>query len=491
MRILLYNFLQPEELGAGGVGTYLRNIAAALADHDHQVITLSSGQDYDLFRGTPRLEFGPGDQQVVVVNSPAVAPALYSFGDLETYLSSDELDSIPEQLKHRYGDIDVFHFQNIEGLTRSFFYQLRRTFPRSRILYSIHNYHLMCARVTLWYQDRLACRDYRDGVACTMCEAPVFDVDRVRDTLRLRTFKRKHPLAGRLVSSALPLLKRIRGFVRVRGQAINSEVGASATSGPSTYAAFRHANIALCNEVFDQILSVSGRTRKVMVDLGAPADKIDVSYIGTAYKEMFLKSDKISDVGSGVHLAYIGYMTRDKGFYFMLEGLEQMSADVAANISVTIAARNVDYDAYTRVQRLANRFREVRYFDGYTHDNLDTVLQDVNLGLIPVLWEDNLPQTAIELVSRGIPILCSDRGGAQEIAGKSDFIFPAGGHDQFIDRIVRIGCRDIALGDFWAGTLRLFSMDEHVADLERHYRATARIPASPFPHPGAGAERQP
>jgi hypothetical protein len=35
----------------------------------------------------------------------------------------------------------VFHFQNIEGLTRSFFVRLREAFPEARILYSAHNYH--------------------------------------------------------------------------------------------------------------------------------------------------------------------------------------------------------------------------------------------------------------------------------------------------------------------------------------------------------------
>ena len=102
-----------------------------------------------------------------------------------------------------------------------------------------------------------------------------------------------------------------------------------------------------------------------------------------------------------------------------------------------------------------------------------SVLSGVNLGLVPPLWEDNLPQVAIELVSRGIPILTSDRGGAQEVFANKAFTFPAGSHRELIDRLVAIEAGRIRLGSFWEGPVRLFSMSEHVTHLERHYSGRA------------------
>lgn len=487
MRVLLYNFVQPEEPGAGGVGVYLNNLAKALVK-DHDVILLSSGDRYSPRQREPRVEFSEDAyHRAVVINSPVLAPAAYSFGDPDIYLTSKDLDFIPALLAEKYGKIDVFHFQNIEGLTKSFFVTLRQVFPDAQIVYSVHNYHPVCPRVSLWYQDRVVCTDYRDGVGCTMCLAPIFDPNYIRARRRLMALEESCPRAMAIVSPVVSLAKRGRRFllkVRQKADVIEAPTSAALSSSQSgassaSYADFRKSNIALFEDVFDRVLAVSKRTGQVIIDRGVPAHKVSVSYIGTAHKSTYLASTKIRDIGSGLHLGYIGYMGTDKGFNFLLECLEKIPADVAAEVTVTIAAKNTFPERRARMENLAPRFKALRYFDGYTHSNLDTVLSGVNLGLIPVLWEDNLPQTAIELVSRGIPILTSDRGGAQEIAHNPKFIFQSGEHDDFVDRVCRISRRELDLDEFWGRDMNVFSMDEHVEDLMHHYRKDDRWTADP------------
>jgi glycosyltransferase involved in cell wall biosynthesis len=482
MRILLYNFVQPEEAGAGGVGVYLNNLTKALA-RDHEVITLSSGDRYSPRRKEPRVEFSRDvHDRAVIVNSPVLAPAAYAFANADTYLESDGLDFVPALLAEKYGRIDVFHFQNIEGLTLSFFRKVRAAFPDARIIYSAHNYHPLCPRVSLWYQDRKVCEDFREGQGCTICHAPVFDDNYIRNRRRLIWAQEAYPRAMGFVDPAVTVAKWARRTLikaRTRPSSdptvpVNPAGNTLPTNSAATYAAFRHGNNALFRDVFDRVLAVSERTGKVIVDRGVPAEKVGVSYIGTAYKETYLTSTKIRDIGGSLHLGYIGYMGREKGFTFLLECLERMPADVAAATTITIAARNTFPELHARMKKVGARFAKLRYFNGYTHANLGEVLNGVNLGLIPVLWEDNLPQTAIELVARGIPILTSDHGGAQEIAHNPRFTFQAGRHDEFIDRVCRIAARDIGLDEFWIRDMRVFSMDEHVADLMTHYRAGQR-----------------
>ena len=50
-------------------------------------------------------------------------------------------------------------------------------------------------------------------------------------------------------------------------------------------------------------------------------------------------------------------------------------------------------------------------------------MEDVNLGIVPPLWEDNLPQVAIEMISNGIPVLTSMNGGAKELNSHVMFRF--------------------------------------------------------------------
>ncbi|MDQ2801335.1 MAG: glycosyltransferase [Pseudomonadota bacterium] len=473
MKILLYNYAQPDEGGGGGVSVYQQNLASTLAALGHTVVMLSSGLRYTLPRSRAFLRHrDDAYARADIVNSPVVAPARDTFYQLGPYNHSDGLDHIPGLLRDRFGDIDVFHFQNLEGLTRRFFPQLRTTFPTARLLYSVHNYNLVCPQVHLWHQDRELCVDYRDGQDCTNC-------------LVGHTRQPHHPqvrpveaFLGRLglPRTSIPV-RATRHVVRSTMQARHAiaERGRQWTGQPTppaadaaVYREFRHGNVALCDAVFDQLLAVSQRTRDVIVARGVDPSRVSVSYIGTAHKQAFLKSVPILSAET-LHLGYLGYARRDKGFFFLLDALETLPDDIARRVELTIAAATHNREAQRRIEALRDRFKAVFHHDGFTHATLDRVIAPVNLGIVPVLWEDNLPQVAIELVSRGIPILTSDRGGASEIADNAAFTFPAGNVASLHERLQEIVDGRLSLGAFWTRPPRIYSMEEHVADLMRFY----------------------
>jgi hypothetical protein len=129
MNVLIYNYLQPED-GGGGVGVYSTNLALELQKIGHRVITLSSGDVYAFTSRTPRLRtWRDGHERALIVNSPMIAPAEITFSNLEPYINSSGLKDIPRLLRRKYGSIDVFHFQNLEGLTRLFLNSFALNFP--------------------------------------------------------------------------------------------------------------------------------------------------------------------------------------------------------------------------------------------------------------------------------------------------------------------------------------------------------------------------
>lgn len=496
MRILIYNFLQPED-GGGGVGVYSTNLAKGLRDAGHEVITLSAGDVYGFARRSPQLKtWHDGFSRAVIVNSPMIAPAHAAWDDFGTYTESSGLDGIPALLRERYKSIDVFHFQNIEGLTSSFFVALRAEFPASKMIYSVHNYGAVCPQVDLWFQEREVCVDYRDGLNCTRCFA-------ARESSGvLRSARRRRPIVQAVNRHAPGIVKLRRSLGgRIVGQP--AEAGATAaahasetegqhnaplnafedvdnegpvlsfpdTDGDGTpYARFRQANIEICASVFDHVLAVSERTRQVFLARGPWPGNVAVSYIGTAHKALFDRARKITDTGGRLHIGYLGYMRRNKGFYLLLQALEALPDEIARDISLTVAAKRAeDPAAHGRLTRLASRFAEFRYHDGFTHRTLDAVLDGVNLGIVPPIWEDNLPQVAIEMVSRGIPILTSDRGGAQEIAGNPRFVFEGGSGEALQERIRQFSTGETPLSDFWDGQIRIYSIEQHIGDLAQYY----------------------
>jgi hypothetical protein len=171
-----------------------------------------------------------------------------------------------------------------------------------------------------------------------------------------------------------------------------------------------------------------------------------------------------------LHIAYLGYMRADKGFFFLLECLFALPEAVTRDMAITIAAPMGDPWPVERLKGLAHKFRAVTLYNGYTHATLDKVLEGVTLGVIPVIWEDNLPQVAIEMAVRGIPLLTSDRGGAQEIAANPAFVFKANSVRAFCQKITDVATGRLALQSYWDNPLRVFSMADHVEDLMRYYR---------------------
>jgi len=231
------------------------------------------------------------------------------------------------------------------------------------------------------------------------------------------------------------------------------------------YVEFRSDNIFLINEVFDKTIAVSQRTMDILVSYGACPDSLTISYIGTKHYEKFASSVKKSPTPDNIHIGYLGYMTRQKGFFFFLDILDSLPENVLANIDVTVAARFNDSKGISRLNAIERKVRSLRKYDGYSHGDIATILQSVNIGVIPSLWEDNLPQIAIEFVTNGVPILTSDLGGASEIAGDPNFIFTSKDAREAALKIMSIANGSLDMSQFWKNTLRLKSVPGHVREI--------------------------
>ena len=107
---------------------------------------------------------------------------------------------------------------------------------------------------------------------------------------------------------------------------------------------------------------------------------------------------------------------------------------------------------------------------GYNHNELRTILKNVDLGIIPVLWEDNLPQVAIEMVANGVPILCSSFGGASELCKSDLFKFNGGDEKDFVDKLSVFINNPELLKEYWPNHPPLVTMKKHTEDLEQYYK---------------------
>ncbi|MGL4619246.1 MAG: glycosyltransferase, partial [Chroococcidiopsis sp.] len=84
-------------------------------------------------------------------------------------------------------------------------------------------------------------------------------------------------------------------------------------------------------------------------------------------------------------------------------------------------------------------------------------------------WEDNLPQVTFELLACRVPVLCSNRGGAQEFVRHPAFIFDPGKKGDFQQKLSTIRENPHLLTEFWQEARTVRSLEQHFQELIEVY----------------------
>lgn len=480
MKVLYYNWVDifDDKHRGGGVSIYQRNLAAAFdEDPNTEVVFLSSGLSYDLLSRRPRWEelrtvsVNSGIRRFEIVNSAVLAPAHHSFGN-PTQLAHSETMKTFQSFVEKTGPYDVIHFNNLEGVPAEVL-SLKSRLPKTKFVLSLHNYYPFCPQVNLWHKEQESCLSFNSGKKCGDCllHRPDERLIRLANSIgyRLNRLGMRHGTRGFdvLFFSGLRVVGRfVRTFSKLRHQNI--------TQTATEFAQRRSRITALINQNCDVVLCVSKRVQDIAHGFGVAHRLTKQNYIGTHDAALFdhtAASATLVTSDGTLTLGYIGYMRRDKGFYFLLSALESLPSDLAARITLVVAAKTGPPEVMARLNNLRSILAGVHHFDGYCSDDLDAILKPVDVGVVPVLWEDNLPQVALEMHARHIPLLTSDLGGAKELSSHPDMTFKANDIKDFHQHLSKILENQINLPSYWKTALTPISVAQHISVLRQVYTA--------------------
>ncbi|PRY23005.1 glycosyl transferase family 1 [Aliiruegeria haliotis] len=505
MKILYYNwvdYLDAEKRG-GGVTVYQKNLITHLGQKsDVDVYSISSGISYDMFSNAPRWEpvrHGSKENRArrfEIINSAVMSPGHHAFGH-RSQLNDEATVQVFFDFIETHGPFDVVHFNNLEGIPAAAM-TLKERFPDTKVIFSLHNYFPVCPQVNLWQRERRNCLDFEGGRKCTDCLLEMPKANQIRQANALAYVLKKNGIAPgtglfrtlfgpayRLANKALRVSRKwssgsreVLDFANAVGP--DADVGEFAgkplyqrISLADYYSARREKIVAIMNENCDRILCVSNRVGEVAAKFGLDPALLETSYIGTQQADLFEKTEAkpslVKEDGT-VTLGFLGYMRRDKGFYFLMRALKSLPEDLANRINLVVCAKTGEEDAMARLNQVGNHLNDVLHADGYSHNQLDALLERVDVGVVPVQWEDNLPQVAIEMHARHIPLLTSDLGGAQELGNTPSMVFEANSIKSFESRIRDILDGKVDLEAYWANAMPPVSMQDHEAQLLDLYR---------------------
>lgn len=473
-KVLIYNWVQFDKKEGGGVTVYTDNIINDLKDKENiDLYFISCGNNYDLFRKKMRIKetknkYGNQVKTFTLYNSPVMF-AHHQFSRIDIYNNDKKIAETFDKFLEHYGEFDVIHFNNLEGLSSNVL-KLKEKYPNTKFIYSMHNYFPVCPNVYLWKHDKENCRDYHQGKDCCNCIV----TNRYEQALmkvKIRTLLEKFGINPQ-AKWVMNFYNKIKGITPLKEDESkkSKEVNQVASCcKASDYKKFREQNVLYLNKYIDDVLCVSKRVKEIAVHYGIKEEKCHVSYIGTKFANHLQRQD-IDLNSSKFHLIYLGYMNSMKGFDFLIEALLGMDKKITKNICIDLVCRNnPQYNIEEIKIKLEKRFASVNYFDGYTHEQLETLLKGKHLGVIPVVWEDNLPQVSIEITSFGVPILASDLGGASELCESSDFKFKGGDVKDFQEKLTNLVSNRKKLKEFWKYYNKPTTMEQHLDELYKYY----------------------
>ena len=465
MKILYYNWIQfdnKENVG-GGVNIYQRNLIEYLINNTtHEIYFLSSGWKYNPLNQKPYIHptnniFKDKCKSFEIINSSIMAPAFAIFMNPQKFIDDQESVEIFDKFIEEHGNFDVIHINNFEGISINIL-RLKEKYPNTKFIISIHNYQIICPLVQYFQNhNECICHDFKNGEECLKCSVILPN--------KKEYYKRSRNYYYEILNNKFKFLRLpVKLFCKLFKYRTKKYIGSSITMLPEQYVRYRKHNIEYLNKYADSILAVSERVRQIMIEHGCNSDIVKTSYIGTKFAENELMHS-IAQKTEPFTIAYLGYERIDKGFFFFIDALSKLDKNVAKDINIVLAVANL----HDKNIKKLKHFNKIIVYKGYTHENLKDILKDVNLGVVPVLWEDNLPQVAIEMVALGVPILCSDFGGASELCNSNLFKFNGVNENNFIDKLTNLINSPELLNKYWENHPNLTTMENHIKNLYHEY----------------------
>lgn len=187
----------------------------------------------------------------------------------------------------------------------------------------------------------------------------------------------------------------------------------------------------------DAFITPSEFLKKKLVANGFDEKKITCIPTFTASKS------EVGEPQLGSYGLYFGRITEEKGVETVIKAYEKLpnyELKIMGDDTTEEGLRLKDYVKKRKMQNV-----EFLGFKGGTE--LEEVIKGARFTLIPSIWYDNLPNTALESFQYSKPVIASDIGSLPELVvdGVNGFLFDAGNENALIQAIRKLDDDEIVI----------------------------------------------
>lgn len=340
---------------------------------------------------------------------------------------------------------DVVHITSCYTLSASVIREVKaRGLP---LVVTLTDYWFLCPRVTLLRSDGTPCSGRtspRECLDCMLSDSPAY--------ARLRT---RMP-AGLLNTLTAEVarhhrLSKLRGF---RGRALDFAIrkpmliellaSADAILAPTRSLAARHTQLGLNREI---------RLWRFGHDL------------------RWAQNIEPRPPDGRLVFGFVGRVAEEKGVHVLLEAADRLAA-IAASAAVDVWGDPGQEPAYTaRCRSLPSSGLTIRFRGRFGRDRLAQVYSEIDVLVVPSIWDENSPLVVHEAFAAGIPVIASDVRGLREVItdGTDGLLFTPGDAHALAVAMARLADDSALLATLRSGIRPVRSAAEAAADLVEVY----------------------
>ncbi len=369
----------------------------------HAVSYFFSGRLYPYVSG-PRLRpWGRGEVAMLeVVNSP-----LYDHGrQPELELGEPRIERmLGRQIRELRPE--VVHVHELAGLPWSVL-DVSRQAGVPTIL-TLQDYFALCPTFKLLDASGNVCLRRRIGADCVATTAAepsfpglLYEATLRHDLPRLPLLRKVRP------ERRDPRIDRISRTLARRVPAPHESEAGEPASRAAAFQTRRDVNVERLNRV-DRVIAMSARVAEIHSLLGVDPDRMRTLHLTLAHME-FLRPRHADGTRPVTFATLGGFESVAKGGRLMLDALRSLSEAAGAGRFRLLVFGFFHPGFVDEIEALPG----VELRGGYRPDQLDGLLDEVDVGIMPSIWEEAYGYAGIEFLAKGIPVIGNAIGGIVE-----------------------------------------------------------------------------
>ena len=207
-----------------------------------------------------------------------------------------------------------------------------------------------------------------------------------------------------------------------------------------------------------------------IINASNPTQNIKVIYSG--HDLTWMKTLPPKKPSNLLRIAYIGQIIPIKGVHVLLSAFRAVGFGNQAELLI-FGDHNKDRAYFQRLGETSVGHEAVVKFNGpFSHENLGTILSEIDVLVVPSLWYENNPRVIQEAYASKTPVIASNVGGISEFVKNevNGLLFERGDVDALARQLRRFVDEPGLLEKLKTGIPNVKSIDEEVHELEQIYQ---------------------